>query len=98
MTISQKTVVSLSFAGVAALVWTGWACANFVRDIRDEVRQGVASTKQEIEMLKQENAMRFGALWTTDDQQEWIWLFQDRNRERGLIVPTVREVRGPKGK
>lgn len=98
MTISQKTAVSLSFAGVATLVWAGWTCANFVRDIRDEVRQGVASTRRDIEDLKREYALRFGSIWTVDDQQDWIWRFQDRNNESGLKVPSVREVRGAKGK
>ncbi|MBS0229457.1 MAG: hypothetical protein JSS23_12300 [Proteobacteria bacterium] len=93
MTITDKTMVSLSLAGVLALVWGGWACANFVRDIRDEVRVGLADTRHEIEALKRENAARFGALWTTEDQQEWIWLFQDKNRESRVIVPTVRDVR-----
>lgn len=98
MTISQKTVVSLSFAGVATLVWAGWTCANFVRDIRDEVRQGVASTRRDIDDLRREYALRFGSIWTVEDQQDWIWRFQDRNKESGLKVPSVREVRGAKGK
>ena len=98
MTITQKTAVSLSFAGVATLVWSGWTCANFVRDIRDEVRQGVASTRRDIEDLKREYAFRFGQIWTVDDQQYWIWRFQDLNNESGLKVPSVREVRGAKGK
>lgn len=98
MTISQKTAVSFSFAGIATLVWAGWACANFVRDIRDEVRQGVASTRRDIDDLKREYALRFGSIWTVEDQQDWIWRFQDRNKESGLKVPSVREVRGAKGK
>lgn len=98
MTIPQKTAVSLSFAGVATLVWAGWACANFVRDIRDEVRQGVASTRRDIEDLKREYTFRFGQIWTVDDQQEWVWRFQDRNKESGLSVPSVREIKNAKGK
>ena len=98
MTISQKTAVSLSFAGVATLVWSGWTCANFVRDIRDEVRQGVASTRRDIEDLKREYAFRFGQIWTVDDQQEWVWRLQDENKESWLKVPSVREVMGAKGK
>lgn len=98
MTLPHKTVISLSFAGVATLVWAGWACANFVRDIRDEVRQGVASTRRDIDDLKREYALRFGSIWTVEDQQDWIWRFQDRNKESGLKVPSVREVRGAKGK
>lgn len=95
MTITQKTAVSFSFAGIATLVWAGWACANFVRDIRDEVRQSVASTRRDIEDLKREYAFRFGQIWTVDDQQEWVWRFQDHNKESGLSVPSVREVKGP---
>lgn len=98
MTLSQKTVVSLSFAGVCALVWTGWACANFVRDIRDEVRQGVADTRLEIKLLKQDNASRFDALWSTAEQEEWVWMLRDRNYDKGLVIPSVHEVRKAKGK
>lgn len=98
MTITQKTAVSFSFAGIATLVWAGWACANFVRDIRDEVRQSVASTRRDIEDLKREYAFRFGQIWTVDDQQEWVWRLQDKNKESGLKVPSVREVRGSAAK
>lgn len=98
MTIPQKTAVSLSFAGVATLVWAGWACANFVRDIRDEVRQGVASTRRDIDDLKREYAMRFGTIWTVEDQQDWVWRLQDRNKDSGLKVPSVREIKSAKGK
>ena len=98
MTITQKTAVSFSFAGIATLVWAGWTCANFVRDIRDEVRQSVASTRRDIEDLKREYAFRYGQIWSVDDQQEWVWRFQDENKEGGLKVPSVREVRGAKGK
>lgn len=98
MTIPQKTAVSLSFAGVATLVWAGWACANFVRDIRDEVRQGVASTRRDIDDLKREYAMRFGTIWTVEDQQDWVWRLQDRNKDAGLNVPSVREIKNAKGK
>ena len=98
VTITQKTAVSFSFAGIATLVWAGWACANFVRDIRDEVRQGVASTRRDIEDLKREYAFRFGQIWTVDDQQEWVWQLQDKNKESRLEVPSVREVKGPETK
>ena len=123
MTITQKSVVSLSIAGVAGLIAFGWTCANFVRDIRDEVRESARATSQgientnhsmdslrsetksamatmgrEIDSLRKEQAKQFSALWTVEDQVEFQWLFNEKNREKGIVIPTVREVRGPKGK
>ncbi len=93
MMLTQKTAITLSLAGVATLVWTGWVCANFVRDIRDEVRTGVAQTKYEIDALRADTSARFNAIWTVEDQREWIWQLAERNREINLTVPSVREVK-----
>ncbi|WP_404422914.1 hypothetical protein [Nibricoccus sp. IMCC34717] len=70
------TVVAAGIA-VGALTTAVWRVANFIRDVRDELR-GV------------QTQLKRG--WTCSQQERWAHLLERKNRGLGLFVPSVNDI------
>lgn len=87
MSISPKTQLTLTISGTVTLagvlIGIGWHAANIMSEIKTEI----AEIRRE---MRSSNHDR----WTTGDMERWSYSLERSNRERSLIVPDVRGIKG----
>jgi hypothetical protein len=72
--VSLTIVAACTAAG--ALTLAVWRVANFIRDVRDEMRGFQAELKR---------------VWTRSEQERWAHLLERKNRGLRLYVPPISE-------
>ena len=81
--ITPETVVQVSlYVGLpiaSAIIVATWRLANYMRDMRDEVR----------EIRKQ-----MCDVWTVSDMERWAVRLERANRQKPIAVPDPLEARG----
>jgi hypothetical protein len=84
MSITPNSKFTLTLAAAAALLIAIIGSTWRATNFLRDMRDDVSAIRRDI--------------WTADDQIEFVWQMQEKNRDKGVVVPTVRDVRGPRGK
>jgi ABC-type transport system involved in cytochrome bd biosynthesis fused ATPase/permease subunit len=93
LNLSSKTGLTLSIGALACLLVFTWQAAMSFRDLRDEITTQRQEFREEVAALRREIAILNKDRWTDRDMERWIFRFERANRDKGIAVPEVSEVK-----